>query len=1058
MVLSDVAIKRPVFATVISLVLLTFGLFAFQRLAVREYPDIDPPIVSVQTTYKGASPNIIEVQVTQILEDALSGIEGIKTMTSSSREGSSSISLEFRIDRAIDGATNDVRDKVGRVMSRLPVDADPPVISKVEADARPIIWISLSSDRMSSLELTDYAKRNLVDRLSNINGVATVRIGGERRYSMRVWLDRRELAARELTVQDVEGALRKQNVELPAGRVESTMREFTVRTDTSMKTPDQFRNIVLAVKDGFPVRLGEVAKVELGPEDARGDVRNNGNLAIGLGIVKQSKANTLDVAEGAKDMIALIRTTLPAGLALDVSFDTSTFIAQSIHEVFHALGIALALVVGVIFFFLRSFRATLIPTIAIPVSIVASFMILAAFGFSLNVLTLLAFVLAIGLVVDDAIVVLENIHRHIEEGEPPLLAAVRGARQIGFAVISTTLVLIAVFIPLSLLPGNTGRLFSEFGISVAAAVLFSGLVALTLTPMLCSKLLKPVEGEGLLHKLTEPLFLGLIGGYRWLLTHALKAPLVVVALGIAVSCSSYFLFKALPREFAPTEDRGYFFISVTSPEGAAINYTREQVNRIEAILKPLIETGVVERVFTNVAPSFGRPGDVRQASLNIRLKPWSERSQKQQEMVRELFPKLNALPGVRAIAINPPSLGQPAFQLPLRVVIGGNTYEELVGWRDTLMQRMRENPGLQNVNADYEENKPQFRVEMDRNRAADLGVAVDEVGRTLETMLGSRNVTTFSDRGEEYNVILQASPQDRATPSDLTNIFVRSQTTRALVPLSSLVRLRDTAGASEFYRTDRLRSITVSANLAAGYTLGDAIEFVERTAATELPPQARISYRGEAREFKESSAAIYFTFAVALLTVFLVLAAQFESYVHPFVIMLAVPLAVTGALGTMFLQGLSLNVYSQIGMIMLVGIVAKNGILIVEFANQLRDEGKNVYDAILGSSVARLRPILMTSIATAIGALPLAIATGAGAESRQAIGNVIVGGVLFATVMTLFVVPVFYLLMAAKTKPAGFVAESITALEKKEAVDGPAPAHGHAHKPHAPEPRPQPAE
>ena len=555
MVLSDVAIKRPVFATVISLVLLTFGLFAFQRLAVREYPDIDPPIVSVQTTYKGASPNIIEVQVTQILEDALSGIEGIKTMTSSSREGSSSISLEFRIDRAIDGATNDVRDKVGRVMSRLPVDADPPVISKVEADARPIIWISLSSDRMSSLELTDYAKRNLVDRLSNINGVATVRIGGERRYSMRVWLDRRELAARELTVQDVEAALRKQNVELPAGRVESTMREFTVRTDTSMKTPDQFRNIVLSVKDGFPVRLGEVAKVELGPEDARGDVRNTGKPAIGLGIVKQSKANTLDVAEGAKDMIVLIRTTLPAGLALDVSFDTSTFIAQSIHEVFHALGIALALVVGVIFFFLRSFRATLIPTIAIPVSIVASFMILAAFGFSLNVLTLLAFVLAIGLVVDDAIVVLENIHRHIEEGEPPLLAAVRGARQIGFAVISTTLVLIAVFIPLSLLPGNTGRLFSEFGISVAAAVLFSGLVALTLTPMLCSKLLKPVEGEGLLHKLTEPLFLGLIGGYRWLLERSLKAPLVVVALGIAVSCSSYFLFKALPREFAPTEDR-----------------------------------------------------------------------------------------------------------------------------------------------------------------------------------------------------------------------------------------------------------------------------------------------------------------------------------------------------------------------------------------------------------------------------------------------------------------------------------------------------------------------
>ncbi len=1053
MVLSDIAIKRPVFATVISLVLVCFGLFAFQRLSVREYPDIDPPIVSVTTNYKGASANVVEVQITQILEDSLSGIEGIKAITSTSRDGSSSISIEFRIDRAIDGATNDVRDKVGRVLARLPVDADPPVVSKVEADARPIIWMSLSSNRMSSLELTDFAKRNLVDRLSNINGVAQVRIGGERRYSMRIWLDRRELAAREMTVQDVEGALRRQNVELPAGRIESRMREFTVRTDTGMKTPEQFRSIVLAVKDGYPVKLGEVATVELGPEDTRGDVRNNGNPAIGLGVVKQSKANTLDVAEGVRDMVALIRPTLPQGIALDVSFDTSLFIAQSIYEVFHALGIALALVVGVIYFFLRSFRATFIPAIAIPVSIIASFIILSAFGFSLNVLTLLAFVLAIGLVVDDAIVVLENIHRRIEEGEAPLLASIRGARQIGFAVISTTLVLIAVFIPLSLLPGNTGRLFSEFGISVAASVLFSGVVALTLTPMLCSKLLRPVHGEGIIHRLTEPLFVGLIGSYRWLLTRALNAPLVVVALVLVVISAAYFLFKAIPSEFAPREDRGYFFISVTSPEGASIDYTRAQVTKVEEILKPILESGDVARVFTNVAPSFGRPGDVRQAFINVRLKPWAERKRKQQDITRELFPKLNALPGVRAVAINPASLGQSSFQQPLRIVIGGNTYEELAGWRDTLMQRMRDNPNLENINADYEENKPQFRVEIDRARAADVGVAVDEIGRTLETMLGSRNVTTFSDRGEEYNVILQARPEDRATPSDLSNIFVRSQTTRALVPLTSLVRLRDIAGASEFYRSDRMRSITVQANLAPGYSLGDAINYVEGIVATDLPPHARLSWRGESREFKESSAAIYFTFGLALLTVFLVLAAQFESYVHPFVIMLSVPLAVTGALGTIWLEGHALNVYSQIGMIMLVGIVAKNGILIVEFANQLRDQGKDVHTAVLESSVARLRPILMTSISTAIGALPLAIATGAGAESRQAIGSVIVGGVLFATVMTLFVIPVFYRLMAARTKPAGHIADSIAELEKKVSTASVASPDGHGQQS-----RPQPAE
>jgi multidrug efflux pump len=1057
MVLSDVAIKRPVFATVISLVLICFGLFAFQRLSVREYPDIDPPIVSVQTAYKGASANVIETQVTQIIEEALSGIEGVKTMTSSTRDGSSSVSIEFDISRAIDAAANDVRDKVSRVFSRLPTSADLPVISKVEADARPILWVSLSSDTMSALELTDYAKRYLVDRVSNLNGVANIRIGGERRYSMRIWLDRRAMAAREITAPDVEAALRKQNVELPAGRVESVQREFTVRTDTGMKTPEQFRNVVLAVKDGYSIKLGEVARIELGAEDDRGDVRNTGKPAIALGVVKQSKANTLDVADGVKAMIEIIRPTLPAGVGMDISFDTSLFIAQSIYEVFHALGIALALVVGVIFLFLRSFRATLIPALAIPVSITASFIILAAMGFSLNVLTLLAFVLAIGLVVDDAIVVLENIHRRIEEGEPPLLASIRGARQIGFAVISTTLVLIAVFIPLSLLPGNTGRLFSEFGVSVAAAVMFSGVVALTLTPMLCSKLLKPVASEGWLHRLTEPLFLGLNGGYRWLLVRALGAPLVIVGLGIATMGASYFLFTSLPREFAPTEDRGYFFISVTAPQGASINYTRAQVAKIEEILKPVVDSGDVERVFTNVAPSFGRPGDVRQASLSIRLKPWHDRARKQQAIVQELFPQLNALPGVRAIAINPASLGQPSFQQAVRVVLGGNTYDELAGWRDILMQRMRENPGLQNVNADYEENKPQFMVEIDRARAADLGVAVDEIGRTLETLLGSRNVTTFSDRGEEYNVILQARAEDRVTPSDLSNIFVRSQNTRTLIPLSSLVRLKDQAGASEFFRSDRMRSITVQASLGAGYTLGEAIDFIEKTAATELPQHARLSWRGESREFKESSSAILFTFALALVIVFLVLAAQFESYVHPFVIMLAVPLAVTGALGTIWLRDLSINVYSQIGMIMLVGIVAKNGILIVEFSNQLRDLGKSAYDAVLEASVARLRPILMTSIATAFGAMPLALATGAGAESRQAIGNVIMGGTLFATFMTLFVVPIFYQLLARNTKPASHVADSIRDMEKEEAATPHgARGHGAGHGvPHAP---PHPAE
>ncbi len=953
----------------------------------------------------------------------------MRAITSSSRDGSSSISIEFWLTRDIESATNDIRDKVGRVISKLPIDADPPVIAKVEADARPILWGSLSSDRLTGLELTDFAHRYLVDRLSNITGVSAVRIGGERLYSMRIWLDRHAIAARSLTVQDVENALRHQNIELPAGRIESSNREFTVRTDTGLKTPEEFQRIVVAVQQGYPVKLGELAKVELAAEDLRGEVRNNGRSAIGIGIVKTSTGNTLEVAQSVKAMYELLRPTFPPGVSIDISFDSSEFVAQSIHEVFLALGIALTLVVGVIFVFLRSFKATLIPAIAIPVAVIGAMIIIAGSGYSLNVLTLLALVLAIGLVVDDAIVVLENIHRHIEEGMPPLLAAVHGAKQIGFAVISTMLVLVAVFVPISLLPGNIGRLFSEFGISVAACVLFSGTVALTLTPMLCSKMLKPVEAEGVLHRLTEPLFHGMTRGYHWLLGAALNAPVVVIALALVVSLSAVALFRILPKEFAPIEDRAFFLIQCVAPEGASLDYTRNNVIQIEKFLQPLRDEGLAERVFANIAPSFGRPGDVKQASITVRLKRWNERTKKQQEIVRELFGKLNGIPGVRAIAINQPSLGQ-FFQQPVQVVLGGSSYEEVAGWADTLMERLRQNPGLQNINVDYNPTKPQLRVVIDRARAADLGVAVDELGRTLETMLGGRNVTTFNDRGNQYNVIVQAAAEDRAQPHDLTDIFVRSQTTKALVPLSSLVTLKDTADAFELNRVDRLRAATILASLAPGYSLGEALSFVEQVVASELPPQARLSYKGESREFKESSAAIYFTFGMALVVVFLVLAAQFESWIHPLVIMLTVPLAITGALGGIWFSSVTLNVFSEIGMIMLVGIVAKNGILIVEFSNQLRAAGKSIAEAVHEAAVVRLRPILMTSIATAFGALPLAYASGAGAESRKAIGVVVVFGVLFATLLTLFVVPVFYRLLAGYTKPSSHVSDLINQLER----------------------------
>ena len=1041
MVLSDVSIKRPVFATVMSLVLIIFGLFALRGMAVREYPDIDPPAVSVQTIYRGASAEIIESKITQIIEDSVAGIEGIRSITSTSREESSSISIEFNLSRDVDAAANDVRDKVSRVISRLPTEADPPTIAKTEADARPIIYISMFSERLNLLELTDYADRFLVDQLSIIDGVASVNIYGARRYAMRVYLDRMAMAARNVTVQEVEEAIRRQNVDLPSGRVESSMREFTVRAESGLRTAAQFRNIVLREQDGYLLRLGEVAKVELGAEDERTEQRVNGNTAIGLGIIRQSKANAMVISSGVTEAVARLQGSLPTGVRMEVTYDQSKFISQSIYEVFHALMVALGLVIGVIFLFLRSWRATLIPAVAIPVSVIGSFIIIGALGYSINVLTLLAFVLAIGLVVDDAIVVLENIHRRIELGEPPLLASLRGSRQIGFAVIATTVVLIAVFVPISLMEGNTGRLFREFGMSVAASVLFSGFVALTLTPMMCSKLLHDAKDEGRFYHVTEKFFVGMSNSYGWLLRQALGAPAIILVMGGVFSVMAYLMFMALPREFAPTEDRGVFFVSVSGPEGSSYDYTRNNVIKVEEALRPYVESGVASVVQAFVAPAWGgRPSPVNAAFIVVRLKDWSDRSVKQQALVKEVFPKLLSITGVRAFAINPPSLGLPGSQAPVQFVIGGPTYPVLDEWSERVMERALQNPGLLNVSKTYLPTRPEIQVEIDRDRAADLGVPVETIGRTLETMLGSREVTNFQRDGKQYKVLVQAPQEQRVTPSDLNNIYVRAGGAGGkLVPLSSLVTLKEGASARELNRSDRLRSVTITASLAGDYTLGQALDYLEDIAKEVLPPEARISYSGQSREFKDSSAAIYLTFALALIIVFLVLAGQFESWIHPTIIIFSVPLAVTGALGALLLAGQTLNVYSQIGIIMLIGLIAKNAILIVEFANQLRDEGQNILDAVTNASIVRLRPILMTTIATIFGAVPLAFAHGAGAESRSALGWVIVGGMTFATVLSLFVVPVLYMLLARFTKPAGFIARKLSELEKRPDVDAPKP-------------------
>ncbi|MDA0262033.1 MAG: efflux RND transporter permease subunit, partial [Proteobacteria bacterium] len=1001
-------------------------------LPVREYPDVDPPVLSVTTVHRGASADVIEAQVTQIIEEAVAGIEGIDRVTSTSRDESSSVSIEFTLARDIDAAANDVRDRIARSINRLPEAAETPRIAKQETDARPIIWMRLTSDRHDALELSDYANRFLVDAFSIVPGVATARVYGERRYSMRIWLYRQPLAARGLTVQDVENAIRRQNIELPSGRLESTQRELTVRTASALSTPEQFRNIVIKRGDDFLVRLGEVAKVEVAPENDRSEFRADGRLAIGLGVIKQSKANTLEVAEGARKVAEGFQESLPPGMSLNVNYDSSVFIRKSIEEVFVALSIALALVVGVILLFLRSWRATAIPAMAIPVSVIASFTVLAALGYSVNVLTLLAFVLAIGLVVDDAIVVVENIHRHIEQGVPPLLAAVQGTRQIAFAVIATTVTLIAVFVPLSFMEGSTGRLFREFGVAVAVAVIFSSFAALSLTPMMCSKLLRPTRDEGWVFKATQPVFDGLNRGYGAVLRWALSAPIVVVAIAIAISGAAYSIFLALPKEFAPTEDRGVLFMPISAPEGSSLEYTLNQVRQLENRLQPIVDRGDGRSVLSLVAPGFGRPGAVNSAFMILQLQPWDQRQVSQMEIQRELFPKLASLPGIRAFPLNPPSLGQRSFRSPVQFILGGPSYEVLEEWAGRLMARARQNNRLLNLDTDYDETRAELRVTINRDHAADLGVSVEEVGRTLETMLGERRVTTFEDRGEQFDVILRARARDRETQSDISNIFVRSTVTGNLIPLSSVIEFKEAAGAKELNRTDRLRSITVSASLAPGYTLGAALEYFEKLAAEELPPEARISYGGLSQTFRESSSSLYVIFGLALLIVFLALAAQFESFIHPMVIMLSVPLAITGALGSMMYMGLSVNIYTQIGMIMLIGLVAKNGILIVEFANQLRDSGMEIRDAAYEASIVRLRPVLMTTIATALGAVPLAISTGAGAESRNALGIVIIGGVSFATVLSLFLIPVLYAWLARFTKPTGYIARSLSSMEAED--------------------------
>jgi multidrug efflux pump len=1032
MILSEISIKRPVFATVISLVLITFGIISYGRLALREYPDIDRPVISISTGYSGASANVVESRITQIIEGTVSSIEGLKTVESSSADGRSSVSLEFEIDRDIDEAANDVRDRVSRVVNRLPEEADSPRISKRGAGRSIDLILGLSHPTMSQMELTDFADRHLLDPFSIVDGVAEARIFGEKRYSMRIWLDRRALAARGLTVQDVEGALYTENVELPAGRLESEDREFTIRLDRGYRTPEDFRSLVITRgADGHLVRLDDVADVEIAPERLRDSFSADGKSAVGIGISRQSTANTLAMIAGVKAAMEELRPNLPEGMELIVLRDSSVFIDAAIGQVRIALLIACALVIGIIFLFLGSVRAAMVPAVTVPISLISAFIVLYALGFSVNLLTSLALVLAIGLLVDDSIVVLENIHRRIEDGEPPLAAAFRGVKEVAFAVIATTLVLVAVFVPISLMGGETGRLFTEFAFAITGAVVFSSLVALTLSPMLCSKFLRPRETEAALTKTVDRVFRRLVGAYDRSLRLCLRHPLASLAAIILIFGAIWVMLGNIISEYEPQEDRGMLSVRMSAPEGTGFEATREYMNRVTDRLTPLIESGEAHHVLA-IVPGWGGGGGVNSGTGIIDLAPWSERDRSATQIAREISGEVADVTGVRVFVFEPSGLSF-YFGQPIQFVIGGPTYEELARWRDIIIEKARDYPGLVGVDADYKETTPQFRVAIDRNRAAELGVSSQTVGRTLETMLGSRLATTFVDRGEEYNVVLQGVDEQRRTPTDLENIYVRSSDTGELIPLSNLVTLEERADASELRRYNRMRAITISANMAEGYSMEDCLAFLERTVREELPSTARISYKGLSEKLKESRGAVAFVFVVSLVIAYLVLAAQFESFVSPFVIMLTVPMGILGAAIGMLLLGVTLNIFSQIGLIMLIGLAAKNGILIVEFANQLRDRGLEFEDALFRASRLRLRPIVMTGLSTAVGAVPLVLASGAGAMSRLSLGTVVVFGATFACLLTLYVVPVgYYYLCRGQASPKALAKKLNTLLAEHE--------------------------
>ncbi|MBO1894565.1 efflux RND transporter permease subunit [Shewanella sp. BF02_Schw] len=1016
--LSDTAVKRPVVAIVLSLLLCVFGLVSFSKLSVREMPDVQNPVVTVMTTYSGASATIMESKITKSLEDELTGISGIDEITSTTRNGMSRISIEFELGWDLTEGVSDVRDAVAKAQRRLPDEADDPIVSKDNGTGEPSIYVNLSSENMDRTQLTDYAQRVLEDRFSLITGVSSVNISGGLYKVMYVQLKPQLMAGRNVTTNDIISALNTENLETPGGEVRNDTTVMSVRTKRLYYSPEDFNYLVVhTADDGTPIYLKDVASVFIGAENENSTFKSNGIVNLSLGIVPQSDANPLDISLQVQQEVDKVQSFLPKGTQLVVDYDANVFIARSINEVYNTLFVTGVLVILVLYIFIGQVRATLIPAVTVPVSLIAAFMAAYSLGYSINLLTLMALILAIGLVVDDAIVVVENIFHHIEQGEKPILAAYKGTREVGFAVISTTLVLVMVFLPISFMDGMVGLLFTEFSVMLAMSVLFSSLIALTLTPVMSSKLLKANVKKNRFNIAIDNGFNRLEQRYRsmvkWALHWRMAAPFII----IACIGGSYLLLQQVPSQLSPQEDRGVLFAFIKGAEGTSYNRMVANMDIVENRLMPLLGQGVVKS-FSVEAPAFGgRAGDQTGFAI-IQLEDWQDRDTDIKQALALISQTLKDIPDVMVRPMLPGFRGQSSE--PVQFVLGGSDYSELFKWAQVLQQEADASPMLDGADLDYAETTPELVVTVDKQRAAELGISVSEIATTLEIMLGGRSETTFVERGEEYDVYLRGDENSFNSVTDLSKIYFRSSKGE-LITLDTVTKVEEVASPQRLSHTNKQKSITIKANLGEGYTLGEALDFLEQRAITLLPNDISIAYTGESKDFKENQAGVLIVFALALLIAYLVLAAQFESFINPAVVMFTVPMGIFGGFIGLVLTHQGMNIYSQIGMIMLIGMVTKNGILIVEFANQLRDRGLSLDNAIIDASARRLRPILMTAFTTLIGAIPLIVSTGAGSESRIAVGTVIFFGMAFATVVTLLVIPAMYRLISSSTHSPGFV-------------------------------------